>query len=89
MVQIREGTSITGTIPSAASSLLLLACFHRRAKTLSVNTSNQGMLPLVTATLRSGVAEASVWRVHLVRSPNYNKGLAQVPGSPLGARGMA
>lgn len=51
VVQIREGTSITGAIPSAASSLLLLASFHRRAKTLSVNTSNHGMLPLVTATL--------------------------------------
>lgn len=56
---------------------------------VSIKISNHGMPLPITATVRSGVAMS----ICLVSRPeqviNYNKGLERVPGSPLGARGMA
>jgi drug/metabolite transporter (DMT)-like permease len=58
-IQAREKTS--GTIPLTASLLLLLVCLIWGGNMVSIKISNQGIPPLLAATIRSGVAAGLIW----------------------------
>jgi drug/metabolite transporter (DMT)-like permease len=49
------------TIPLAASLTLVLLCFLWGGNIVSIKISNQGVPPLLAATIRSGVAAALLW----------------------------
>jgi drug/metabolite transporter (DMT)-like permease len=49
------------TIPLTASLLLVLVCFLWGGNMVSIKISNQGIPPLLAATIRSGVASVLLW----------------------------
>ncbi|MBN1762776.1 MAG: DMT family transporter [Methanomicrobia archaeon] len=51
----------SGTIPLAASVTLVLLCFLWGGNQVSIKISNQGIPPLLAATIRSGVAACLLW----------------------------
>jgi drug/metabolite transporter (DMT)-like permease len=51
----------SGTIPLTASLLLVLVCFLWGGNMVSIKISNQGIPPLLAATIRSGVASGLLW----------------------------
>jgi len=51
----------SGTIPLTASLLLVLVCFLWGGNMVSIKISNQGIPPLLAATIRSGVASGLIW----------------------------
>lgn len=50
-----------GTIPLTASLTLVLLCFLWGGNVVSIKISNQGIPPLLAATIRSGVAAGLLW----------------------------
>ena len=60
-----EKPQVTGTppetIPLAASFTLVLLCFLWGGNLVSIKVSNQGIPPLLAATIRSGVAAVLLW----------------------------
>jgi drug/metabolite transporter (DMT)-like permease len=60
-----EKTEVTGkpsgTIPFAASLTLVLLCLLWGGNLVSIKISNQGIPPLLAATIRSGVAAGLLW----------------------------
>ena len=51
----------SGTIPLTASLLLVLVCLLWGGNTVSIKISNQGIPPLLAATIRSGAASGLLW----------------------------
>jgi drug/metabolite transporter (DMT)-like permease len=61
MKEAQSGGKSSGAIPLTASLLLLLVCFLWGGNTVSIRISNQGIPPLLAATLRSGAAATLLW----------------------------
>jgi drug/metabolite transporter (DMT)-like permease len=61
MEETRTGAKDSGTIPLMASLPLLLVCFLWGANVVSIRISNQGIPPLLAATIRSAAAAALLW----------------------------
>ncbi len=61
MRETQSSTEASGAIPLTASLLLLLVCFLWGGNTVSIRISNQGIPPLLAATIRSGMAASLLW----------------------------
>ncbi len=61
MRETQSSTETSGAIPLTASLLLLLVCFLWGGNTVSIRISNQGIPPLLAATIRSAVAASLLW----------------------------
>jgi len=66
MKETQNGEKSAGTIPLIASLLLVLLCLLWGGNLVSIKISNQGIPPIMAATIRSVVAAGLLWAYALV-----------------------
>jgi drug/metabolite transporter (DMT)-like permease len=59
--ETQSGRKASGAIPLSATLLLVLVCLLWGGNTVSIRISNEGIPPLLAATIRSGAAATLLW----------------------------